>query len=154
MANTTVRKLADHWGQPLSSHRGASPAAIREFELSYGVKLPADMRDYFLQFDGTGAHSPLDQDAKGFSFWQLAQVRPVKDELMARRIPPMEGMEQFFVFADFLTWLWAYAIRLDAGTSARNPIVLIDGEKSVPIADSFSEFVDLYVQNSESLYQS
>ena len=110
------------------------------------------MRDYLLQLDGTGTHWPGDQDVKGFSFWQLAQIRPVNEELAAHGLRAEKGLERYFVFADFGTWLWAYAIRLGADPSAGNRIVMIGNDDPIHIADSFDEFVDLYVQDSPRLY--
>ena len=152
MTSAIARKLASHWGQDPTTERGASLAAVSQFESSYQVRLPRDMRDYLLQLDGTGTHWPGDQDAKGFSFWQLAQIRPVNEELGAHGMPAAEDLKDYFVFADFGTWLWAYAIRLDDGRSTSNRVVLIGNDKPIHIADSFEEFVELYVHDSARTY--
>jgi len=102
----------------LSSRLGALREAIREFESRY-VKLPTEMRDYLLQLDGTSARWPVDQDARLFSFWQLAQIRPVNDELASYEVPPIAGFERYFVFADFMDWSWAYAINRGWSSASR-----------------------------------
>jgi hypothetical protein len=152
MPSDVAQRLVNYWGQSLSSRRGASSAALLAFEARHAVKLPSDMRDYLLQLDGTGGSWPDDQDPKGFSFWQLIQIRPVNDELASKGLSALPGLERYFVFADFLTWLWAYAIQLDAKESLVNRVVLIGKDHPIHVADSFSEFVDLYLQNSSRIY--
>lgn len=152
MPSNIAQRLANHWGQSLSSRRGASSAAVSGFEARHAVKLPGDMRDYLLQLDGTGASWPNDQDAKGFSFWQLTQIRPVNDELASKGLSALPGLERYFAFADFLTWMWAYAIELDSQASLVNRVVLVGKDHPIRVADSFTEFVDLYLQNSSRIY--
>jgi hypothetical protein len=63
-------------------------------------------------------------------------------------VPPVPDPQAHFVFADYLQWSWAYAIRL--GTSG-NPVIFVGAEGGV-VANSFTEFVALYVQDAEALY--
>jgi hypothetical protein len=149
-----AQKLAGHWGQSLSSRLGAPSDALRDFETRHGVRLPPEMRNYLLQLDGMGASWPDDQDARLFSFWQLAQIRPVNEELASHGLPPIPGVDHYFVFADFMTWSWAYAINLAADSTTGNEVVLIGTEDGRPlrVAGSFGEFVDLYVSNSPQIY--
>src|SRR5687767_1414656 len=99
MPSDVAQRLATYWGQSLSSRRGASSEALLGFEARHSVKLPSDMRDYLLHLDGTGASWPDDQDPKGFSFWQLTQIRPVNDELASNGLSALPGLERYFVFA-------------------------------------------------------
>jgi hypothetical protein len=147
-------KLARHWGQSLSARVGASSEALREFESRHGVKLPTEMRDYLVQLDGTGTSWQDDKDAQLFSFWQLAQIRPVNEDLASYGMQPIAGLDRYFVFADFMDWSWAYAIKLDADSPGDNEVVMIGTEDGHPrrIAGSFGEFVDLYVDDSPRIY--
>jgi hypothetical protein len=152
-AESIAERLSRHWGQETIPPRpGAAPEAVKAFEVTHKITLPADMREYLLQLDGTGSHWPNDQDPKGFSFWPLARIRPVAEELAERRMTELPKLDQYFVFADYLGWSWAYAILLAADQSIGNRVALIGNEVPLEVASSFSEFVDLYLKDSPRLY--
>ena len=149
-------KLVAHWRKlrlPIAA--GCSEERLAGFEKERGAQLPADMRSYFGIVNGMRPGSPGDQDPQGFSFWPLERVRWVPEEL-ADRSPhsvSFPGSESFYAFADYLDWSWAYAIRLSQDT-ARNQVVLIGKDQPELVAESFSDFVDLYVVDSPALYES
>jgi hypothetical protein len=110
------------------------------------------MREYLLQLDRSGSTWPDDQDAKGFSFWPLARILPAAEELAKTAITDVSGLDEYFAFADYLGWSWAYAIRLAFDDSRGNRVILIGKEAPFEVASSFGEFVDLYLQDSPRLY--
>ena len=118
-----------------------------------GVLLPADMRDYFAIVNGMVPVWPGDQDDKGFSFWPLERVRWVPEELanLSPQGVAFPNCEDFYAFADYLGWSWAYAIRL-APSSGGNQVILIGKDEPDLVADSFSEFVDVYLIDAPALY--
>jgi hypothetical protein len=149
-------KLSRYWaGQKLPVQPGATRGAVKQFETTYGVSFPAEIRDYFLKHDGMSPYSPYDKDKNGFSFWELSRVRPAAEEL-AEAGPPHEAgpeLDHYFVFADYLDWSWAYAIRLTSDPLEGGRVVML-GMGGVPpeIASSFGEFVDLVIRDSPRLY--
>jgi cell wall assembly regulator SMI1 len=155
MATSAADKLSRHWAsQKLPVRPGASTETVRQFEASHNVVLPVEFREYFLRHDGMDPRSPNDKDAQGFAFWQLARVRPAAQEL-AQTSPPMTAapeLDQYFAFADYLDWSWAYAIRLTTDPRSSSRVVLIGGEQAIDVASSFGEFVDLYLRDSPRLY--
>ncbi len=62
------------------------------------------------------------------------------------------GAEFFFVFADYLHWSWAYAIRLSKRPAEECSVVLIGKQFPITVASSFEEFVNLYIADSPKLY--
>jgi len=145
-------KLIEHWRrQGLPIAKGCHPESLDEFESRNHVILPKSMRDYFRVANGMrDTHS---QDRRGFSFWPLSQVIPVEEEV-ERHTPFLRhfpGDDEFFVFADYLDWSWGYAIRLKPGTSDR--VVLFGKESPELVAESFEEFVGLYVEDGRALYE-
>ena len=96
-----------------------------------------------------------DQDEKGFSFWSLERVRWVPEELAeeAPVSPSFPDAENFYAFADYLGWSWAYAIRLSE-LPGPAPVILIGKDSPALVARSFGEFVDLYLADSSALYGS
>jgi len=59
--------------------------------------------------------------------------------------------ENCFVFADYMSHLFAYAIRLYQHSEDFNEVYLICGDKYKIVASSFSEFLKLYFDDSMDL---
>lgn len=152
MSSRVADKLSQHWAAQLAVSRGATSESVEQFEATHHVTLPAEMRDYFLELDGMGSHWPNDQDAKGFSFWPLALVRPAAEELSKMGMESPPELDRHFAFADYLGLSWAYAIRLTDDPLSGNRVMLIGKDSPVQVASSFGEFVDLYLQDSPRLY--
>lgn len=151
-------KLSRYWAsQELPVRPGATREAVGLFETTYDVSFPAEMRDYFLKHDGMSPDWRYAKDKEGFSLWELARVRPATEELADNGVPLAEQgreLDQYFAFADYLDWSWAYAIRLTADPRDINRVVMIGTADGLPIeiASSFGEFVDLLLQDSPRLY--
>ncbi len=150
------RKLVKYWkGLGLPIPTGCPDAALQAFEKHAGAVLPDDMRKYFRLLNGMKDTWPGDQDPNGFSFWPLSKVRWVPEELaeMSPQTAAFPGAEDFYVFADYMGWSWAYAIRLSRSPGA-NLVILIGKEVPEFVAGSFSAFVDLYLSDAPALYES
>jgi hypothetical protein len=149
---SAVEQLIAHWstqGLPL-----ANPTPISEieiFESRYALSLPADFRAYFERVNGMIQRGGVDGDREGFAFWPLERVAPLPAVCDRQRVevPLVDDPGRYFVFADYLQWSWGYAIRLGAGA---NPVILVGAPGTSSIAQSFTEFVSLYIEDSEGLY--
>jgi len=155
-ANSAGETLRAYWlSKGLVLPSGTTEQEIRDFEGRYRVNLAGDFRDYFLQVDGMSTYWPNAQDKEGYSFWPLRKVKSVSDEATISgnswRTFPEAG--SLFLFADYLDWSWAYAIRLLSDPLEGGRIFII-GKQETPIevADSFSRFVELYLVDSPVLY--
>jgi hypothetical protein len=62
----------------------------------------------------------------------------------------VEEPDHYFLFADYLQWSWAYAIRL--GSNATHDVILVGTRKPQKAAATFSEFLELYFRDSQDLY--
>ena len=72
---------------------GATSEAVRQFETTYDVSLPAEVRDYFLKQDGMSSDWRYAKDKEEFSLWELARVRPAAEELADASPPITAGPE-------------------------------------------------------------
>src|SRR5450432_2762420 len=130
------------------------PSQVLQFEAHHCVGLPADFNAYLLTVNGMEQNWQHDTDSRGFCFWPLQRICSVFDDLKKNgRIDLSERLRSYFIFADYLQWSWAYAIKLSGEEGSRNSIVKVDGpERLLKISDSFSEFIELYLADAKRLY--
>jgi hypothetical protein len=147
----TISRLLVHWADA-----GAQPAGgvtdeeIQAFEAKYSIRMPNDLRSYFLKVNGMRPDWHCDQDSNGFTFLPLAKLRCL-GTLAYDGSGAEADSPRLFVFADYLTASWEYAIGLWSREREDNPVFLIDSPNKI-VANSFSEFVDLYLIDSPKLY--
>ena len=143
-------RLIENWRRhELKIVPGCSDAQLDRFERSFSIKLPDDFRIYYRRTNGMG---PPGQDKAGFAFWSLDSIQPALLALKdAGAHAKPRGADDYYVFADYLDWSWAYAIRLTRAQTD-NPVALIGKENLEIVAHSFSEFIELYLCDSPQLY--
>lgn len=133
-----------------TAHARLRPPVLRHqiiaFEQAYKVAVPADFATYLACFDGFDQDEGY-QDEAGFNFWPLSGICPLAEyEAGKYRFP---GDEKYFLFCDYLDFSWAYAVSFEhAG------IVMVgtaNGEP-MPVADSYAEFLSMYLRDDAGLY--
>ena len=133
--------------QRLTPGNGAPEAEIAAFEQRYGVRLPADLRAYFAHANGVVGGRDGAWDDELIGLWQLADVRPLSEEIEDCQTP---GADQYFVFADWSIWAHGYVVHLSrAGTEA--PVFIAFNPQLERIAESFDEFLRGYVRRDYRL---
>jgi hypothetical protein len=150
---TIVERLIAHWrDQGLEPRPPCATAEVDGFEMREHVVLPEDLRRYWLSADGMREENNQSQDSEGFSFWPLRRVIRV-DKEMERRSPhtplPVDS-SAYYVFADYLDWSWAYAVKLRSSEAGK--VILVGAQAISLVADSFSEFVETYLSDGRALY--
>lgn len=111
---------------------------IQFFESEKGLLLPADLAEYFKML----GNKPVKIDDQLYQFYTLDDFKRIGNELT------FEGMEDCFVFADYMFHLFDYAIRLYPDRRDINEVYGLCGNKYVLIANSFTEFLNLYLEDS------
>ncbi|MET3179079.1 UNVERIFIED_ORG: hypothetical protein ABIC43_002235 [Variovorax guangxiensis] len=139
-----VEKLIKHWsGQRyLQVSPGLLVQEIEEFERRNNVRIPIVLSDYLRfangfvarndEFDLEGA------DDEGFEFHALS-----KEHLIS---------SGYFVFCAWPFGFIDYAICLDDSDENGVVVKLIDQSKGYFLAKDFSDFISLYLLNSDRLY--
>jgi len=153
--STPYKRLIDHWtAQGLKIAAGATEEEVLSFKSQNRVILPGDLRDYFLNVNGMVQDFENSCDQRGFAFWPLSLMTNVAKECGKRSSieSAFKDPERYFVFADYLQWSWAYAIRLDASSPEAGQVVHVGTLRPKVIAGSFTEFVSLYLQDARELY--
>jgi hypothetical protein len=138
-----------YWAtQSLAPGPGATAADVAAFEARYHVRLPNDLRAYFLALNGSeaGKNGPMDDFL--IAFWHLGEVVPLSEEVPDLAAP---DAEHWFVFADHCLWIHAYVIRLSDNPTAPTPVAVLYDEFLVEIAPSFGAFLEGYLARDQDL---
>ena len=133
--------LREHWSANDVEHaRPATSGEVDVFEQTHNVRLPPDLREYFLSLNGGILGHEGSADNELISFWRLDQVEPLVDAGAGSGL---------FGFADWSIDAHVYAIRLSANPSAPTPVYIVGGQHQIPAASSFAEFVRGYLAGNE-----
>jgi hypothetical protein len=142
-ASILISMVKDAWRKSgVSPRSGATEASIQAFEQSYGIRLPADIAEYFRSTDGMDED---DVDEHTIRFWRLSEMRPVLEELPGANADLFGG---YFVFADYSLWAHGYAVHLNDSTD----VIVVGGERPITVAASFGDFLELYVKQPIKLF--
>ncbi|MDB5257337.1 MAG: hypothetical protein JWM14_2032 [Chitinophagaceae bacterium] len=126
------------------------------FEKKNRVLLPKDLETYFKNINGTNE----EYDNRLFQFYSLTQFKSIDEGLKnwtglpdySGIVNVLKGSDRYFVFADYAFHMFSYAIHLSKDIeNDENKILVICGDKYKKIANSFSEFIILYLNNSIEL---
>jgi len=147
---TTVgHKLLAFWQDlGLDVRPGVSAAELVQFEARYGVALPEGLRHYYSVVDGVEGESMVSGHL--FRFWPLREVKLLSEELPEEPLHHSE-FKDYFLFADYSLWTCAYAVRLTKNLGRRNFIVMVGGDVPINLAESFEEFVQIYLYDPSRL---
>jgi SMI1 / KNR4 family (SUKH-1) len=122
---------------------------IANVERRYGVRFPDDFREYLLRC------CPRDEDnmdANGATWWTLDRIKNIRVEYGTSSNSQIDAnAEKYFFFVDYLVWCEAWAIACTDHKN-RGRVVVISGKQDRFVADSFSDFVDLYTKDDTSIY--
>jgi len=144
--------------QDIPCNHGVLEDQIAEFEHHHKVRIPADLRHYFMTMNGTAG----DYAYGAIRFWDLDEfksvaekkgnTRPNSSVILTAYHELFNGAECYFIFADFLYDMQLYAIHLSSCENVEaNQIIMLDGSAPIEVADTFSAFVDTYIESPERL---
>jgi hypothetical protein len=144
MERTLGQRLLVRWNSGgIKSGPSVSRETIAAWETTAGASLTEAMRDYFYVANGM-AKGAMDPESY-VRFWTLAELQPVQPR------PANSEKGALWLFADYSISALEYAI--DLGKSERNGHVLaLGGVRTHHVAESFEEFVEHYLANSDALY--
>ena len=115
---------------------GATGIEIAAFESRHSVRMPADLREFFLRVNGTTEFA----DFLLTRFWPLEEVSPI--------IPSTSAGQsiRYFVFADQMIFAPDFAISLDDPSA--KVVRYWDGFSRIePVCSSFAEFVEIFMRD-------
>lgn len=146
-------KLKRHWLDADVAFQAAPPALGEEtavrLERKYRIRPPDAFRDYLVFSCPLDDDSTVDEDMT--NWWSLDRIKSITDEYPhpISSAPIANAAAKYLFFADGLIWSWAWAI--DCGDDEnRGRVAVISGSDRF-VADSFSEFVDRYIEEPGKL---
>jgi hypothetical protein len=116
-----------------------SPDKIAAFEAEHHVKLPADFSAYLQRANGMVG---VDWDEWYNRFYPLEEFEPGLDHY-----PNLAG---YYFFMNHSIWVLGYAINLNP-TDPRYGQVIISHTHEPPAAESFTAFMQQYVDDPQSI---
>lgn len=150
-----LQKLKEKW--MFESIRKFDPIGmdtLKMFQDHNNVIIPNDFKEYFKLLNGTGGECTDEL----YEFYSIVRIKKLFDEFKDWAgvpnyqalvdIPEINGL---FVFANYSFNLFAYAIRLYANNLDINEVYILCGENYKKIANTFSEFIELYLKDSIEL---
>lgn len=149
----TLKKI---WGlENFSNINRTSENEISLFQRDNRLLVPNDLADYFKQLNGSNE----EYDSRFFKFYSFSNFKSINDDLKnwngvpdySNIVNTLTDFEYYFVFADYSFNMFSYAIKLYPDYSLINQVLVICGDEFKVIANSFSEFIDLYLDNSIEL---
>ena len=133
----------------------ATNAELFSFQSENNLVIPKDLTTYFKSLNGTNE----EYDNRFFQFYSISQFQSIKEELKnwegipdySNIVNTLSDYKTYFVFADFSFHMFSYAIKLYSENSTKNEVLVICGDEYKKIANFFSEFIELYLNNSIEL---
>jgi hypothetical protein len=135
--------------------QGKFTKKILSFEAKSGYLLPPDMAEFFRMLNG--AANQMDENL--YEFYQIDRFANIQHSLGSwggipnyrNIINTFNNYENCYVFADYMMHSFAYAIRLHPDKRTDNQVYIICGDKYKVIANSFTDFLILYFDESIEL---
>ena len=132
---------------PLRRGPVATEDEVSAFETVHSVKVPDDLRAYFLRFNG------VEEDPDLFCFWPLQRIATIPAiRGTSNSSKTLPEADRYFVFADYLIESNYYAIYLGDNPSLQHSVILPDFPKHPVVASNFSDFLELYLEDHPRIY--
>jgi len=134
--NEKLKKLALQWKrEPVKLNKGVSAQDIHRLETKVNFKFEEDFRAYLLEYNGFW---DFDSDNEFFSFWSIERIE----------VELNDHPSNLMCFSDYCINLCSYGINLNDGKIYSH---FQHQNKLHFISNTFSEFVDLYLFDSDEL---
>ncbi|MEM7373488.1 MAG: SMI1/KNR4 family protein [Bacteroidota bacterium] len=151
-----LEKLDTQWKQENLIHiNPESKTGLIHYENQHDIIIPSDFKKYFLSLNGSN-----DYDENFFRFYPLKNV-----EKFYKKFHDWNGFPDYstlahsnsmiknlFVFSDFQFHMFSYAAEFSKLNKNQSQIFAISGNKFEIVAKSFSEFLQLYFDDSPILF--
>lgn len=152
---TQLQKLKDKWIlEGVNNFDPIDIDALEIFQVNNGVIMPNDLKEYFKLLNGTSNECTDEL----YEFYSIDQVKRIPSKFRDWKGIPnyhalleLQEVKDLFVFANYSFNLFAYAIRLNPKNLDNNDVYVLCGEDFKKISNTFTEFIELYLNDSIEL---
>lgn len=147
MMRLSIGALIEYWKKQKFKIIPISMEKITSLENEKGMIIPKDFVDLYTHVNGMRTHYAYDMDKNGFFFYSIYQIVSFEEELGN---PLGSEQESIYIFAEYMhkSWWYAFETTKDSYTIGLVP----HGKDFIPITNSLSEFINLYLDDSPRLY--
>lgn len=148
---TAIQKVSSYWESQGIKLEVVPPQAIVNTIQKNGLAVPDDFKHFYSVINGMPfwpGYSETDENC--ILFYELKQITTLEKDL--NKISCLPEKDNVYVFADYMTRSWWYGYRY---INEREYVIGIipDHDTFTPITNSLEEFLQLYLEDSERLYQ-
>ncbi len=150
-----LQKIKEKWmKESIITFQPVDIESILNFQIKNNIIVPNDLKEYFKILNGTGGEYTTEL----YEFYSIERIKKVLEEFQDwKGIPNYQPLvnlndtKNLFVFANFSFNLFAYGIKLYEEKRDINEIYVFCGEKYKKISNNFSDFLELYLNDSIEL---
>ncbi|TWV90575.1 SMI1/KNR4 family protein [Chitinophaga pinensis] len=121
---------------------------VDRIQIYKNLKIPDDFKVFYFHVNGMEELYPNETDEEGFLFYPLEKVVSVEKEFVLSKL---SNKQNIYIFSEYMHRSWWYGFELIDDERYRIGIIP-DKDSFVPITDSLSGFLNLYLENSSKLY--
>ena len=143
-----IDRLIEHLENQNIEINGKSFDDVEDILLADRLLLPADFKSFYSIVNGMESFYPNDTDDEGFLIYPFEAVISAHEEM---ENPTFKNSEFTFIFADYMHNSWQYAYQVNEDGSYLIGIIPEDSTFK-PITHSLFDFIQLYIEDSEVLY--
>jgi hypothetical protein len=137
-------------------HKYPVSTDILSFEAEKELIIPEDLKEYFLTKNAINGN----YNENMYCFYPFRQFQSIYTELKnwngitdySNIVNTLDNYKDCFVFADYMFHMFVSAIRLYKEITDKNEVYVLCGDKYRVIAESFSDFMQLYTAQSLELH--
>ena len=143
-----IDRLIEHWESQDIEINGKSFDDVEDILHADRLLLPSDFKAFYSIVNGMESFYPNDNDNECFLIYPFEAIRSAREELGN---PTFKNSDTTFIFANYMHRSWYYGYQVNEDGSYL--IGIIPGDSIFkPITHSLFEFIKLYIEDSEILY--
>lgn len=145
---SAVVRLIEFWRAQQIVGSPATDEEIHKIQKQLNIKLPTDFEKFYLKINGMETLYPNEIDKEGFLFYPLHAIVSATTEFEnAGAI----NKDNIFIFAEYMHKSWWYGFEI-INEDEYIIGILPHENKFKSITNSLAEFIELYIEDSDVLY--
>ncbi|SHN37623.1 SMI1/KNR4 family protein [Mucilaginibacter sp. OK098] len=137
-----IRKLLNYWKRNNVSFEYVNPVEVNYMLNRTDITLPKDFQELYKNVNGTA-----DCDHEGFLFYRQEDIITMGKKFS------LDKNDEFYnvaIFIDYMQGSWWYGVNIEGNSYEIG--IIPHKRRFKPIANSLETFIDLYIEDSEILY--